>query len=136
MFSSGKFQNVALLLLRFIIAAIFLFSGTAKWIFWSGLPAGMPAMSDAMLNLMKFLSIVEPLGAIALIVGFLTWWASLGLAIIMVGAMYVLHFQMQVPFFSVQIPGVDYVTLILVGCLVLLAFGPGKWALDAQWRRK
>ena len=53
------FQDTALLILRFIIAAIFLYAAYVKLGFWSGTPEGVSA---SMANLMKFLSIVEPLG--------------------------------------------------------------------------
>lgn len=131
----AKLQNTALLAQRLIIAAIFLWAGYAKLPFWSGVPEGME-MSAVMLNLTKFLSIVEPIGAAALILGFLTRWASAGLAIIMAGAFAMLKFGMQLPFFTgTQGSGLDYIVLIFAGCLVLMAFGAGSWSVDAKWRR-
>lgn len=129
-----KLQNIALLVLRVITATIFVYAAYAKLPFWSAAPEGI---SVGMANFLKFLSIVEPLGAVALVVGFLTRWASAGLAIIMVGAIFFLRFAMQVGFFTTpQGVGLDYNLLILGGCLVLVAFGAGRWSVDAILKRK
>jgi putative oxidoreductase len=117
-----------LLALRLMIAAIFLSAGYAKWGFWTAAPEGMSA---GMANLMKFLSIVEPLGGIALIAGFLTRWAAAGLAIIMVGAIFILQFTMQVGFTTAQGSGWDFPLTILGGCLVLMTFGAGRWSAES-----
>ena len=124
-----KLQEMALLVLRLIVAAIFLYAGYAKWPFWSAAPGDMSA---GMVNLVKFLSIVEPLGAVALVVGVLTRWAAAGLAIIMVGAIFFVRFIMHAGFFTTpQGAGLDYNLLILGGCIALMAFGAGGWSVDA-----
>ncbi len=124
-----KVQDTALLLVRVVVAAVFLYAGSAKWPFWSAAPEGM---SGVMLNLTKFLSIVEPLGGVALIVGFLTRWAATGLGIIMVGAVFFARFTLHAGLFtSPQGTGLDYNLLIFAGCIVLIAFGAGRWSVDA-----
>ncbi len=123
-----KFQDAALLVLRLIIAAIFLVAGYYKLPFWSGAIPGVPAW---MAYLMMFLSIVEPLGALALIGGFLTRLASGGLAIIMIGAIFVMQFMMGVGFVTPTGTGWNFPLIILAGCIALMAFGPGRWSLDA-----
>lgn len=128
----SKLQEAALLALRLVIAAIFIYAGYAKFGLWSGAPAGMSA---GMLLLMKFLSIVEPLGGVALAAGFLTRWASAGLAIIMAGAIAFMQFTMNVGFSAPQGPGWDFPLMILVGCLALMAFGAGRWAVDAKLKK-
>ena len=65
----AKSQNAALLLLRIIIAIIFYVAAYAKFPFWSSAP---PGMSHFLLFTTKLLSIVEPLGATAVLFGFLT----------------------------------------------------------------
>ena len=125
-----RFQDTALLVLRLIVAAIFLYAGYAKLSFWSTAPEGMSA---SMLNLVKFLSIVEPLGGVALVVGFLTRWAAAGLGIIMVGAIFFLRFTLQTGLFTTsQGAGLDYNLLLLGGCIALMAFGAGGWSVDAR----
>lgn len=124
-----RLQEAALVVLRVIVAAVFLYAGYAKWPFWSAAPGDMSA---GMVNLVKFLSIVEPLGAAALVMGFLTRWAAAGLAIIMVGAIFFLRFTMQTGLFTTpQGTGLDYNLLILGGCIALMAFGAGGWSVDA-----
>lgn len=124
---AARSHSLSLLLLRLVVAAIFLYAGYAKWDFWSLRPEGMSA---GMLNFMKFLSIVEPLGGIALIAGLLTRWAAAGLAIIMVGAIIILQFRMNVGFATPQGPGWNFPLAILAGCIVLMAFGAGTWSVD------
>ena len=122
-------QNTALLVLRLVVAAIFLYAGTAKWPFWS---APLEGMSVVLLNVTKFLSIVEPLGAVALLLGFLTRWAAAGLAVIMVGAVFFARNTLRAGLFtSPQGTGIDYNLLSLEGCVALLAFGAGSWSVDA-----
>ena len=124
-----KYQDGTLLLLRLVLAAIFIVAGYAKLPFWNGPVEGV---SETMSLLIKFLSIVEPLGAIALIAGFLTKWASLGLAIIMVGAIFVLQFTMQTGFSTATGTGWNFPLILLSGCAILMAFGAGKWSIDSK----
>src|SRR5688572_11282887 len=124
-----KVQDTALLVLRLVVAAIFLYAGSAKWPFWSAPPEGM---SVVLLNLTRFLSIVEPLGSLALVLGVLTRWAAAGLGIIMVGAIFFARFTLHANLFtSPQGTGLDYNLLILAGCIALIAFGAVAWSLDA-----
>jgi putative oxidoreductase len=125
-----KLQDIALVLLRAIIAAIFIYAGFAKWQFLATPEsAGMPA---AMRMLTQFLGVVEPLGAVALILGFLTRWAGAGLSIIMFGSLFFVYFTMFNGFFtSYQGTGLDYNVLILAGSLILAVFGAGKWSVDS-----
>jgi putative oxidoreductase len=124
-----KLQNTALLVLRLVVAAIFMYAGSAKWPFWSASPEGM---SSVLLNILKFLSIVEPLGGLALILGVLTRWTAAGLGIIMVGAIFFARLTMHAGIFTTpQGTGLDYNFLILAGCIALIAFGAGGWSVDS-----
>ena len=123
-------QNAALLILRLIVGAVFIWAGIAKWFVWSGEP---PGMSGWMINLTKFLSIVEPIGAVAVIMGALTRWAAAGLAIIMVGSLYFVYFMFNAGIFtSEKGSGMDYNLLLLAGSLILVAFGAGRFSVDAR----
>jgi putative oxidoreductase len=125
----NKVQDAALLVLRLVVAAVFLYAGSAKWPFWSTPPEGM---SVVLLNVTRFLSIVEPLGSLALLLGVATRWAAAGLGIIMVGAIWFARFTLQASLFTTpQGTGLDYNLLILAGCIALIAFGAGAWSLDA-----
>jgi putative oxidoreductase len=127
--SYTKFQDAALLILRLITAAIFLVAAYYKLPFWSGAVKGVSA---GMAYLMMFLSIVEPLGALALIGGFLTRLAAGGLAIIMVGAIFVTKFMMQVGFVTPTGAGWNFPLIMLAGCIALMAFGAGAWSVDSK----
>src|SRR5574341_826868 len=127
--SYTKRQEIALLAVRVIIAAVFLYAAYAKLPFWSETPKGVSAV---MANLAKFLSIVEPLGAVAILVGFLTRWAAAGLTMIMVGAIFVTQFVVKIGFATPTGPGWNFPLVVLAGCIVLVAFGAGRLSMDAQ----
>lgn len=130
----SAFQDVALFMGRIIVAIIFLFAGLAKWSFWFSPIVGTP---DVMVNLVRFLSIVEPLGAIAFAIGFLTKWAAAGFSIIMIGAILITSLTMGTKFFT--LPGAigwDYNLLIFGLSILIAAFGPGRWSLDYMRRNK
>ncbi|HLD63929.1 MAG TPA: DoxX family protein [Candidatus Peribacteraceae bacterium] len=132
MMDFSKYKDADLLAIRIIVAAIFIFAAYAKFGFWSATPEGMSA---SMVNLMKFLSIVEMIGGLAVLVGFLTRWAALGLAIIMVGAIFVLQFTMQIGFATPTGAGWNFPLAVLGCCLALKVFGPGNWSMDAKMGR-
>jgi putative oxidoreductase len=123
------FQNAALFFLRLIIAAIFFVAGYYKFPFWSSVPEGMSA---TMVFITKLLSIAEPLGALALVLGLLTRWAAAGLSIVMLGAIYSIQFTMGIGFVTSTGPGWSFPLMILGGCIILVAFGPGTWALEKR----
>src|SRR5258706_1766596 len=128
--SYTPFQNAALLILRIITAAIFYVAGYFKFAFWKGVPAGMEGMSSFLLMTTKILSIAEPLGATAVLFGFLTRLASAGLTIILIGAILVLQFVYHIGFVMPTSPGWNMPLAVLAGCVILLAFGAGRWSID------
>jgi uncharacterized membrane protein YphA (DoxX/SURF4 family) len=124
-----KNQNLALLILRIIVAAIFFVAAYYKFSFWSSPPQGM---SQGMINLTRFLSIAEPLGALAVLIGFLARWAAAGLAIIMLGAIYVSKFTYGIGFVTPTGPGWNFPLAVLSCCFILMAFGAGNWSADKR----
>lgn len=118
-----------MLIVRLVTAAVFLYAAYAKWFIWSGTPEGMAVW---LVGVLKLLTIVEPLGALALVFGFLTRWAAGGLAVIMAGAIFIMQFMMGVGFTTPAGAGWNFPLVVLVGCLVLIAFGPGRWSIDAK----
>ena len=119
--------------LRLVLGVVFFYAGYVKWGMWSATPEGMSA---GMALLMKFLSIVEPLGAVAVIIGFLTRWAAAGFSIIMVGAIVLLQFMMGISFSGATGAGWNFPLMVLAGSLVLMTFGPGSWSLEAKLKAK
>jgi uncharacterized membrane protein YphA (DoxX/SURF4 family) len=118
---------LALLFLRISLASSFWVHGRQKLAMWKMSPNEQ--MSKKMLNVFKILSVTEPLGAIALLFGFLTQYAALGLFIIMLGALY---FKIKVwkKKFS-EAGGWEIDLIILAGLFLLLVSGAGRCSLDA-----
>ena len=133
--SYNSFQNFSLLLLRIITAAIFFVAGWYKIPFWKEVPKGME-MSSFLLFTTKLLSIAEPLGATAILIVFLTRLAAGGLTIIMIGAIIVSQFVYHIGFAPSTGPGWDFPAAVLGGCLILMAFGAGRWSIDSWQGRK
>lgn len=126
-------QNAALLILRIITAAIFYVAAYFKFPFWNSSPEGM--MSPFLLFTTKLLSIAEPLGATAVLLGILTRWAALGLTIVMVGAIFVVQFVYGIGFVTPTSTGWNMPLSVLGGCVILMAFGAGNWSIDSRIKR-
>lgn len=124
--SLHQFGDWALLVLRIGVGVIFLVHGTQKWAMWKKQPsAEMPA---GLLSVLKFLSIVEPLGGAAAVAGFLTQLAAAGFAIIMVGAIRLKAIQMHKGFSGEG--GWEFEFLLLVAAIALVLLGAGTLSLD------
>ena len=125
------YTDWGLLALRLALGAVFIAHGRMKWPMWKMKPSEqMPA---PMLAILRLLSICEPLGGIAVIVGFLTQLAGLGFAIIMLGA---LNYKIRIAkeaFVSLDKMGWELDLLVLAGALVLLVAGAGAFGLDRIW---
>ncbi len=122
------YRDFGLLAVRLAAGAIFLAHGLQKKAMWKMAPSEQ--MPTNMLVIMRILSIAEPLGGLALLFGFLTPLAALGLGIIMIGAMYLKMFTWKTPFIAMNKMGWEY-DLILLSVMLLLIFnGAGTWGLD------
>jgi putative oxidoreductase len=86
LFSLYNHVDWALLGLRIAVGAIFLAHGISKWPMWKMQPS--TEMPKGMLMTMRLLSVVEPLGGAAVLLGVLTQVAAIGLGVIMLGALY------------------------------------------------
>src|SRR5262245_27386481 len=113
------FVDLGLIALRIALGAIFWVHGTQKWTVWKEqysqtIPAGKLRES-------KFLSIVEPLGAVAVLAGFLTQLAAVGLGIIMVGAIWLKAGIRREPFSDPKTHkvGWEYNVMILAATVAL-----------------
>jgi putative oxidoreductase len=123
-----QFSDLGLLALRIAVGTIFLVHGIQKWAMWKMQPSEqMPAN---MLVMMKFLSVVEPLGGLAVFIGFLTQLAALGLGIIMIGAIVVKRKVMKVSFTAMDKTGWEFDLIILAATIALFIFGGGVVSLD------
>lgn len=81
---------------------------------------------------MGFIGICETLGGLAILFGFLTQLAALGLGIIMVGATYKKINEWKVPFTSQKTTGWELDLIILGGCMTLLMLGAGAYSVDSM----
>jgi putative oxidoreductase len=122
------FRDVALLVLRIGLGTIFLTHGLAKRGTWK-LQASQQ-MPAAMLRTLRLLSIAEPLGAVAVLLGLFTQIAALGLVLVMLGALELLIGKMNRPFTTPTGAGWEFEFLLLLVALSLVMTGGGRYALD------
>jgi putative oxidoreductase len=121
--------DLGLLILRVIIGIIFFAHGVDKFPVWKMQPG--PQLPAPMLKILKFLSIVEPIGGVAAIVGFLTPWAGLGFVPIMIGAICIKMFVWKSKLIEQTKPGWDLDLAVLGGALALVLLGGGAYSVDA-----
>lgn len=122
------FKSVALLLLRFVAGAAFMFHGWGKIqspFDWMGPEGFAPGILQALAAVSEFG------GGAAWILGLLTPLASLGIACTMVVAASTHAFMNRDPFVSMTGgPSYELATVFLTIAIVLIAFGPGRFSLD------
>lgn len=124
--SLGQHTDVGLLALRIALGATFIVHGLKKVGMWK--MSSSEQMSKGMLTLMRILSIAETTGGIALIIGLFTQLAAIGLAVIMIGALY-----FKISIWSKKFSedgGWEIDTLILGATLLLFFAGAGAIGLD------
>jgi putative oxidoreductase len=80
------------------------------------------------------LSVVEPLLGIAIILGIITEWAALILAIDMIGAM-LFKITGGTAFIGHQTTGWEFDLTVFAANVILLMHGPGRIALDRLWKK-
>jgi putative oxidoreductase len=127
--------NAALAILRVIVGIIFVAHGAQKLFTYglegvsgafAGMGVPMPGIAGPAVAFLEFF------GGIALILGLLTRLAALGLAITMLGAIFMVH--LAAGFFMPQ--GYEFV-LALFGVAVALAVaGAGEYSVDAVIARR
>ncbi|MDZ4677952.1 MAG: DoxX family protein [Oligoflexia bacterium] len=122
--------STALLILRLIVGVAFVLHGWGKIqnpFAWMGPDAPVPGFFQFLAALSEFG------GGLALIVGFLTKLAALGLTFTMIAATGMHMFVMKDPFVN-QTGGSSYeLALVYLGIsLLFLMMGPGKFSLDSK----
>ena len=113
-----ELQDSGLLILRVVLAVIFLYHGGAK-LFKKKIPASF-----------RVLGMLEVLGGISILIGFLTELSSIGLSVIMLGAIYLKIFKWKISFSSEKSTGWEFDLVLLTMALALLVLGPGNFSLD------
>ena len=117
--------NWSLFLLRVVVAIVFGASG------YSHLKSPRErAQSIGMsVPMTIFLGAAELAGSIAIVIGFLTQWAALGLILIMFGAIYKKIAEWHTGFWGEKSMGWHYDLLFVVMNLVILTTGGGQIAV-------
>ena len=131
MFDTVVKNTIVPLVLRLALAAIFTYHGAtlikedwgASWM------NKMPEPAPAPLQLAVAWG--QLIGGIAMLLGFLTRVAALGLIAIMGGAIYLVHWPNG---FDITKHGYEYNMLIIAVCLALVLMGPGNIAVDRFFR--
>ena len=121
-------SDVALLLLRIGLGSVFIVHGTHKQRLWKVQPS--PQMPAGMLRTLRFLSIAEPAGALGVLLGFLTRFAAIGLALVMLGAIRLLITKVHLKFTGENVAGWEFEYMLLLVAIALALLGGGKYALD------
>src|SRR5437899_8181048 len=120
--SLHQFSDWGLLALRLGVGTVFLVHGSQKRAMWRMQPsAQMPA---GLLSLLKVLSIAEPLGGLATLVGLLTQAAAAGFILVMLGAIRLKVQQLHKA--VTREGGWEVEVLLVVGAIPLLRLGAGK----------
>lgn len=119
-------QEFSLLLLRLVIVAIFLYHGFPKAINW-----GMASEKFVGFGLPGFLGpitgIVEVIASVLILIGIQNFWANWVLVAIIAGAIATVQLPKAISE-GAFIAGLERDLLILAGCAVSAAFGPGAFA--------
>jgi putative oxidoreductase len=130
-------SDTGMLVLRVALGLVFFLHG------WMNLIEGRESFIREMLSMagwslpdavLWFVTGVELLAGLALILGLVTQWAALILAVEMAAA--VLLFHLRQGFFIVAVPnaplayGFEYHVVLIASLICVWLIGPGAWALD------
>lgn len=124
----GWLGSVGLLLLRLVMGVAFVLHGWPKIqdpFGWMGPDASIPAIFLALAALAEFG------GGIALILGFFTRLASLGIGAVMVVAIAMVHLPQGHLFVSKEGHSWELAAVYLACAILFLLLGPGRYSLDA-----
>ena len=108
-----QYNDFGLLVLRLIVAAIFIYHA-------------IPKLKNKMGSNFLLLGIAESVLAAALVLGFYTQLAALLLAIVMIGAIYMKITKWHVPFSAMNKTGWEFDLILLATNITLILNGGGS----------
>lgn len=126
---TNDYSDKALGLLRIVAALLFILHGTSKLFGFPPFPMAMPTVG----SLLWIGAVIEVVGGLLVLVGFLTRPA----AFIMSGEMAVAYWMFHAP--QSTFPSVNGGEAAILYCFVFLliaATGPGAWALETMRARR
>ena len=123
-------MNAALLFIRIASAAVFLYHGSAILFgtFGGPGPARFAAFLHVPVVVAYLVGIGQFFGAMGILFGIFTRIAAAGIAIIMLGAIYLVHLPHG---FDVSHGGIEFAFTMLLIALALVFTGPGKFSVAA-----
>jgi putative oxidoreductase len=136
---SGQYGQYALLFLRLVVGIVFVLHGYPKWGSLGGTAQFFGSLGIPAPGLFApIVAFVETVGGLALIVGVLTRYAGLLLAIDMIVAF--LTFKTKIGFIAPMDkpgpPGGELDLLLLAGSLIIATLGPGAFSLTRMMGKK
>ncbi|HZU09570.1 MAG TPA: DoxX family protein [Pseudacidobacterium sp.] len=124
-FDLSPYVDWSLLLLRIMVGIVFITSGYGHL----KAPRKRAESIGMSLGFTAFLGVAELLGGIAVIIGFLTQWAAVGLILIMLGAIYMKIAKWKTGFWGEKSSGWHYDLMFIVMNLVILCTDGGYFSL-------
>ncbi len=121
-----KLKVYAPLFLRIGLGVVFLYHGYSK-VFGEGTSLGSAWNPQLPQILQILVSWGELLGGAAILIGFLTEIASMGIIIIMIGAIITVHGKNG---FGMIGGGFEYNFILIMVCLTLIGTGPGPFKIS------
>jgi len=120
-----RFSDVGLLLLRLMVALVFLDSG------WNHVthPVERSKSIGASPGFTVFLGTAEVLGGVGVALGVLTQLAAIGLILIMLGAIQKKVFVWKIGFWGERTYGWHYDSMLVVMNVVIITSGGGRFVL-------
>ena len=127
--------DISLAILRLALGAVFIAHGGQKLFVYGldGVTAGFTQMGAPLPSLTApLVAFTELLGGIALVIGLLTRVAAAGLAVTMLGAIFIAHLPNG--FFAPN--GIEFTLTLFAGALALVFTGAGHLSADHRFAHR